>query len=340
MKSAVLALGLVTAIFAAFSSSPSYQLNSYGIGPGGSSNSTSTTYHLQATVGEQANGSTAGSTKTANNGSVQTEQLNVPPAPTLSNGSNTYYNKLNVIVSTGGNPSDTAFAIRVATGSCNNSPLYVQASGTLGASPVYQTYSSWGSGSGSYMTGLAVSTTYYVNVAAKQGLFTNTEFGACASAATVSPSTTFSISPNTITLSNLLPGSVITSSNLSINFATNGNSGGTVYVSGANSGLLSNHVSHTIAAITGNLTLQTEGFGVQATGATETSGGPLTTVSPYSSSGSTVGAETTAPSTILTSTTPLVGGFANANFQAKASVTTPASNDYQEVLTFIAAGNF
>jgi hypothetical protein len=341
IKSAALSLGLVTAIFAAFSSSTNYRLNSYGVGPGGTSNSGSTTYKLQGSAGEQANGSTNDGTNYAKNGSIQTEQLNVPPAPTLSNGSGTYYNKLNVIVSAGGNPADTTFSVAVATGSCNNSPLYVQASGALGATQVYQTYSTWyNSGNGTFITGLANSTTYYVNAAAKQGLFTNTEFGACASAATVSTSTTFSVAPNTITLSNLLPGSVITSSNLTIGFATNGAAGGAVYVSGAHSGLLSNLQSHTIAAYTGNLATPSEGFGIQATNPAQTSGGPLTTVSPYNGTGNTVGTESTVPAQILSTVDPIVGGSAYANFQAKASTATPASADYQETLTFIAAGNF
>ena len=323
-----LSVGLVTAIFAAFSSSTNFQLNSYGVGPGGTNSTSSTTYKLQGSVGEQANGSTAGSTKTANNGSIQTEQINVPPAPTLSNGSGTYYNKLNFIITNSSDPSDATFAVAVSTGSCNNSPLYVQSDGTLGATQVYRTYTAWGGGSGSFIVGLANSTTYYVNVAAQQGLFTNTEFGACANAATVSTTTTFSISPNSLTLSNLLAGSVITSSNLAISFATNGASGGAVYVSGANSGLLSSLQSHTIAALTGNLVAQSEGSGVQATGPTQTSGGPLVTVSPYNGSSNTVGIESPAPAQILSTTAPIVGGSANANFQAKASTITPDPNFY------------
>src|SRR5262249_37961976 len=83
-------------VVAAFSSSTTYQLNSYGIGPGGSSNASSSTYHLQASVGEQANGSASGTTDTSQNGSIGAEQINVPGAPTLDNGSGTYYNKLKI----------------------------------------------------------------------------------------------------------------------------------------------------------------------------------------------------------------------------------------------------
>jgi hypothetical protein len=330
-------LGL--SFFAAFSASTSYKLNNYSIGPGGTNNAASTTYNLQGSVGEQANGSTASVTYTAQNGSIQTEQINVPLAPTLSNGSNTYYNMLNCIINTGNDPTDTTYALAVST---NNfaSASYVQADGTLGSSAVYQSYTAWGGAGGTAIIGLTSSTSYEVEVAAKEGQFTNTEYGPYATAATVSPSITFSVSPSTSSLGNLLPGSVITSSNLSFTFATNAANGGNVYVSGQNTGLLSSRTGHTIAAYTGNLAGQTEGFGVQATNPTQTSGGPLSTVSPFNGSSNTVGAESTVPQQMLTASAPIVGGTANANMQAKASNITPASNDYQEVLTFIASASF
>src|ERR1035441_2575910 len=80
--------------FAAFSASSSYQLKSYSVGPGGTTGSTSTTYEAQDTVGDQTNGSASSTTYTNGSGSIQTEQLNVPGAPTLSNGSGTYSNML------------------------------------------------------------------------------------------------------------------------------------------------------------------------------------------------------------------------------------------------------
>lgn len=333
-------MGLGALLFAAFSTSTNYQLNSYGIGSGGSSNSSSSTYRLQASVGEQANGSTASSNNTANNGSVQTEQLNVPPAPTLSNGSNTYYNKLNIIVNSGGNPTDTTYAIAASTNNFTTTN-YVQADGTLSTSPVYQTAATWNnSGAGTFMIGLSTSTSYEVKVAAKQGQFTNTTYGAFATASTVTPSITFSVSPNSTSLGSLLAGSVVTSSNLSFSFATNGGSGGNVYVSGQNGGLLSTLQSHTIAAFTGNLAGQSEGFGVQATNPSQTSGGPLTTVSPFNGTSNTVGAESTVPKAMLTTNAPVAGGTANANMQAIVSKTTAPSADYQEVLTFIASASF
>ncbi len=337
---AILGLSLLSIFFATFSHGTSYNLQSYSIGPGATNNSSSTTYSLQGSAGEQANGVTSGSTKTANNGSIQTEQLNIPPAPTLSNGSGTYYNQLNFIIATGGNPTDSTFAIAVSTNNFSTTLGYVQADGSINSTQVYQTYTAWGGGSGSFITGLTPSTTYEVKVAAMQGKFTNTNFGAYATASTVGVSTTFSVSPNSISIGNLLPGTVSTSGNLTFAFTTNANSGGSVYVSGVNVGLLSATQSHTIPAFTGNLAPQSEGFGIQATNASQTSGGPLTLVSPFNGSSNVVGADTTVPSQILTTTTAINGGAANANLQAIASTNTPASIDYLENLTFIAAASF
>jgi len=331
-------VGLV--LFAAFSASPNYQLNSYGVGSGGTSNSSSSTYHLQGSAGEQANGSTAGTTYTAKNGSVQTEQLNVPPAPTLDTGSGTYYNKLGVTVNTGNNPSDTTYSIAVST---NNfvTTNYVQADGTLGVGPIYQLYTAWGGSSGTFITGLTSSTTYKVKVDAKQGMFTNTAYSAAASAATVAPSITFSLSPNSTTLSNLLPATVVSSSpDMTVNMATNAASGGSVYVSGQNNGLKSLRYGYIIAAFTGDLAGTGEGFGVQLLSPTQVSGGPFSAVSPFGGTGTVVAAESTVPAQVLHSNAPVVGGSATARLKAKAAQATPAAGDYQEILTFVASANF
>jgi hypothetical protein len=334
-------LGLGIGLFAAFPAGTSYKLNSYSVGPGGSNTTSSTTYKAQVNLGEQVNNSTTGTAApdTSNNGGIGAEQLNVPPAPTLSNGAGTYYNKLNFIISTGGNPSDSTFAVAVST---NNfvSTFYVQADGTLGATAVYQTYITWGGGGGSFMTGLTPSTAYKAKVAAKQGNFTNTNYGAAATASTVAASVTFSVSPNSTTLSNLLPNTIITSSNLSFTYSTNAANGGGVYVSGSNTGLLSTAKSYTLSAFTGNLAPQTQGFGIQASTPSQSSGGPLNLVSPFNGTSNVVGAESTVPKQILSSSAPIVSGTAIATLQAKASSTTPSSTDYQETLTFIASASF
>lgn len=332
-------MALPTMVIAAFSAGGTYQLNSYGIGPGGTTNSSSSTYHLQGNAGEQTNGSTSGGTYTANGGAIGAEQINVPGSPTLSNGSGQYYNKLQVTIDTSNDPSDTTYSVAVSTNGFVTTN-YVQADDTLGASAVYQTYIAWGSGSGFFMIGLTPNTTYQVKVDAKQGLFTNTRYSAAASAATAQPTVTFSISPNATTMPSLLPSTVVTSSNLALTFATNATSGGGVYVSSQHSGLMSSQSGYTIAAYTGNLGSATEGFGVQAANPSQTSGGPLVTVSPFNGTGNTVGAALANPLQLLSTAAPIIGGTADTYLKAKASTITPSSPDYQEILTFVASANF
>jgi hypothetical protein len=326
-------------MFAALSSSTHYQLNNYSVGPGGTNNSSSTTYDLQATVGEQANGTANSTTYTGNNGSIQAEQLDVPLAPTLSNNSGAYYNQLNCIITTTNEPSDSTYAIAVSTNSFATTS-YVQASGALGSSPVFQSYSTWGSGSGFQITGLTSNTTYQVKVSAMEGQFTNTAYGSYASAATGSPTITFSVSPNSASLGSFLPNTIKTSSNLSFTYATNATSGGDVYVLGKNNGFYSPSKSYTISAYSGNLTGVSQGFGIQATNPSETSGGPLTTVSPFNGTSNTVGAESTTLQPIFATTSSIVGGTANANIQVKAAGSAPTASDYGEVFTFVAAASF
>ena len=333
------ALGLQLLLFGAFSSSTTYQLNSYGIGSGGTNGASSSTYKLQGNAGEQSNGSTAGTTYRANNGAVQTEQLNVPAAPTLSNGSNTYYNKLGFTVNTSGNPADTTYSVAVST---NNfvTTTYVQADGTLGASPVYQAYSAWGGAGGSLISSLQPGTAYKVKVDAMQGVYTNTAYGAAATASTVTPSITFSVSPNTASIGSLLPGSIFSSPNLTFGLTTNAVAGGGVYVSGQSGGLHSATQNHTISAFSGDLTTQSEGFGIQVFNATQTSGGPFSAQSPFNGGGTNVGAESSVPQQLLSSAAPLTGGSANGVFKAKASALTPTAADYQEILIFLGTANF
>jgi hypothetical protein len=326
-------------VIAAFSSSANYQLNSYGINGGGTNNTASTNYNLRGAAGEQTNGVTNSTNYSAGNGSIQTGELNVPPAPTLSNGSNTYYNRLLVTINNTVDPSDSKFAIAISSNSFSTTN-YVGASGTLVSSPVYQSYSSWGGASGSFIVGLANSTTYEVKVAALENQFSNTNFGSYASATTVSPSITFSLTPNSISMGTLTLGSVVTSSNISFGITTNGNSGAGIYIYGAHSGLYSATQSYTIPAYSGNLASQSEGFGAQGTSPTQTSGGPLSVTSPFNGTGNNVGAESTTPQQIFSSSNPIVSGSANANLQAIFGVSTPTASDYSETLTFISAANF
>ncbi len=342
-QSLALVLAVGGLFFGSLSSSTHYDLNNYSIGGGGTNSTHSTTYYTQGTVGTQGNGTAVGGTKNGGSGSIQAEQLSVPQAPTLSNGSGQYYNKLlltlNDNAGTSAYPTDVTFAVEVCSGVCS-SYSYLQADGSLNSSPVFQTYSTWGGAGGFFMTALTSNTAYQAKVSAKQGTFTNTKYGPAGSATTATPSLTFSVSPNTLTLSNLTPGSIITSSALTFGFTTNAAVGGAVYMSGANGGLHSARQGSLIAAYNGDLSTPSSGFGVQASNASETSGGPLVIQSPFNDSGTVVGPDSTVPTQMFTSASPITSGSANANILAKASSTTPASSDYSETLTFVAAGDF
>jgi hypothetical protein len=338
-------------VFGAFSSSSSYKLNSYSVGPAGTNSAHSTTYYTQTTGGEVAGNSVTSTHYTGTSGGVQTEQLAVPQAPTVSNGSGAFYTYLNVILnnSAGTNtyPTDVTFSIGVSTTNCFTSTCiqsgavkFVQTGGTLNTSQFYQSYSAWGGSSGLNVTGLTAATTYYVAVAAKQGTFTNTEYGASATQATATPYITFSVTPNTMTLSNLLPGNITTSGTATFGLATNATYGATVYNSGQFGGLHSASTSNTIPATTGSLSGASHGFGLQGVSTNQTSGGPLSIDSPYNGTGNTVGTESTTITPIFSTSASIIGGSATMNMQVKPSTADPPSSDYSETLTFIAAASF
>jgi hypothetical protein len=339
------------ALFAAFSSSTNYSLNSYSVGPAGTSDSHSTTYYTQASGGEVSSGTAISTNHTGTSGGVQTEQLSLPQAPTLGTSSGTYYNRLLVTLNdnagTNNYPTDVTFSIAVSTTNCFTSSCingagvqFVQTGGALGSSQFYQSYSAWGSTSGTTVTGLSPSTTYYVAVAAKEGMFTNTEYGTSASATTASPSLTFSVSPNSLSLGNLTPGSVITSSAVSFTLTTNGVYGANIFNAGQYSGLHSTLTGGSIPALTGNLSSSSHGFGLQGVTATQSSGGPLSIDSPYNVSGNTVGTESTSFTPTFTTSNPVTSGTASLDILAKSANTDPASSDYTEVLTFLASASF
>lgn len=326
-------------LVAALSSSTTYQLQSYGIGSGGTNNAASPTYTLNGSSGELS-GNSSGTSDASNGGRQQAQQANVPTAPTLSNGSGTYYNKLNLTITTSStNPTDYTYAIAVSTNGFATTS-YMQADGTLGSSPVFQTYSAWGGSSGSFMIGLTANTTYQAKVSARQGTFSQSAYGPVGSATTANPSVSFSLSPNTLNLGSLLPGSVVTSSTVSLNMTTNAASGALVYMIGQNGGLVSGSQGTSIASASADLSSVSSGFGAMVTATSQSSGGPLTSVSPYNGTGSVVGAVATNYNPLLSTSTLVSGGAASLVLKAKASTTTPAASDYQETVTLVVAPSF
>lgn len=335
--SGLIGIGLV---FAAASSSTNFKLNDYNLGAGGTAQSSSSNYKLQATVGENAGSTTSSTNFNIKSSSIEARQAFVPPAPTLSNGGGTYFNRLNFVINTGNNPTDAKFSVAVSTTSNFTVTNYVQADGTLAATPVYQTYSQWGSGTGTDAIGLSASTTYYFKVNAAQGTFTQSAYGPSAnSTTTVANTISFSLSPSSLNMGSLLAGSIISSpSNISLTFATNASNGGSIYMSGQYTGLRSATESYTIAVSppSGDLSSLGEGFGLQNL----TPSSPMTAVSPYNGASNVVGAVYTTFKPILNSTTSVSSGTSTAVLKAKSSVSTPTATDYQDVLTFIASASY
>lgn len=335
-------------LFFALPASTNYQLQDFGYGGGGTAGSASSNYSIEGIAGEQSDDQLSGTTYDLGPGLEFTNQADVPSAPTFTNPSN-YYNKLKIVLNPGSNPSDTKFAIAISADNFASDTRYVQSDDTVGSalgSEDYQTYANWGGASGELIIGLLANTTYTVKVKAMQGAFTETGYGPTASAATISPTLTFDIdvaatdtdnSVTTLDIGSLLAGTVVDSAEkVWVDFVTNGESGGRVYVYGSNAGLSSTRAAYTISAVTGNLTALTEGFGAQ--GSTATNG--LSEATLYDQTGNTVGTVDTSIREIFTASAPTTSGRGSFLLKAKSSAVTPAASDYTETLTVIASASF
>jgi hypothetical protein len=337
-------------VFAASPASTNFMIEEYGFGSGGVASASSTNFLLYGLTGEVETGSPSSTNFIALPGLTFTLQPNIP-APTVTNPSN-YYNKLNVVVSDGGYPTDTTYAIQVASnsGSFTQDVYYVQADHTLGLSPVWQTYSSWGSGSGFTLIGLYPGTTYYVRTAAKRGVYQQGPWSPTASAATSISTFTFSLQttsqvvpPFSVNIGNLTPGAVTTSSDkVTATISTNATGGGLVYVYGTNNGLKSTYAgNYTITSNSNDLSAALEGYGARGTTVTQSAGGPMQLISPYNGSSDNVGIIDTAKRTLADSSSqPITSGQVSFELKAKAKQTTPSATDYSDTLTVIATGSF
>jgi hypothetical protein len=331
--------------FLVLPASTNYKLKDYGFGSGGTGNSTSSNYSLEATTGEVSGDQAASSNYKAGAGLIFMGQANVPVTPTFTNPSN-YYNKLQIILNTSGNPSDTKFAIAISTDNFVTTN-YVKSDDTIGATLTagdYQTNTVWGA-SGFYVIGLAANTTYKIKVKAMQGKFSETGYGPVATAATVNPTLSFGITTDTqsnppfsIDFGNMNPNTVNSSSphQINVSLTTNGENGGRVYVAGTNAGLYSTIANYKINAVSNNLGGIAEGFGAQGI-----AGGTLTLAAPYNQVGTdTVGIVDQTVRNIFYSAGPISGGSGSFLLKAKPSSIAPSASDYAETLTVVAAGSF
>jgi len=345
----LLGLGSLGGVFASLPTTTNYSLQSYGFGSGGGTSSTSN-YSLEGITGELSGQSASTTNYSALPGFIQTQQANVPKV-TLSNPSN-YYDKLYFDIDQQNNPTDALYAMEISTTSdFSSGNNYVQMDHTIGPTLLladYQTYSAWTTPSHNII-GLSGSTTYYLRALATQGEYTQSGWGPSSSAATVAQSVSFCLytsgscagGGNTIAFGNI-PVSTITTSpnNIGTDFATNADYGGSVYIYSLNGGLKSASSGYTITSATADLSAVNEGFGAQVTSVSQTSGGPLSSQSPFNNSGNNVGILSATVQILLNSNNPLVGGTAATQLQVKPSSIAAAKSDYSETLTVIAAASF
>ncbi len=330
-------------------------MHDFAFGSGGVGDTDSTSYSINALTGETSAVGVKldGTTYSLGPGLQFIRQAAVPAAPTLAN-SSSYYNKLLLQVATGGNPTDTLYAVAISPDSWVTT-YYVQNDNTVGAAlgiEDYQTYANWGSGTGEFIVGLQTNTTYAVKVKAMHGKHSESEYGSAATAATSQVSLSYDIDiassdtetapPYTIAFGNLTPGSVTTATNLIwLDLASNAEAGAFAYVRGTNNGLLSINRSYTIPTVSADLTSQSEGYGIRVNTTAQSSGGPLTAVAPFVGAGDNVGSLSTTSQTIINSaSTPIVGGRASILVKSKISATTPAASDYTDTIVAVASATF
>jgi hypothetical protein len=339
--------------FATLPSTTNYQLNSYGFGSGGTSNSATGNYSLEGITGEAGSQADSTANYTLKPGYAETQQADVPKV-TLTNPSN-YYDKLHFVIDQQSNPTDALYALQVKVNdaTCDFTSgiiMYVKSDTTLGSTLTttdYQTYTAWGGASGANMIGLASNTTYCVRAKATQGKFTESAYGPSSSAATVGQQISFCLYTNascglgghTETL-NLLAGSVDTSGSIGVDFATNANAGGGVYVYSTGTLTSTSRPSTPISSNSADLSSAANGYGAQVVSVSQTSGGPLAKLFPYDQSANNIGQLSTTINTILNSSSPLVGGQAAIQLQAKSDNVTNAASDYTDTITIVAAASF
>jgi hypothetical protein len=333
-------------IFAVMPSSTNYGLNNYGFGSGGGSSSSSS-YGLNGITGESSSTQSSSTNYQARSGNNNSQQADVPSAPTFTNPAN-YYDRLHFIVNPNSDaPSDTKYSIAISSNGFSTTN-YIQADDTVGSTKVYQTYTNWGGSTGQYVIGLLQATTYQVKMTAIKGNYTETQYSTASSAATVQPSISFNIytdtqstPPYTVSLGSLLPSVVTTASNkIHVGLTTNANSGAYVYVSSQYAGLHSNSANNTISSATANLSTSNTGYGAQGVTATQSSGGPFTLSSPYNGTGQSVGVLNTLLTPIYNSTSAVTSAAGTFQIMARASPSTPEAGDYSDNLSLTAAGNF
>jgi hypothetical protein len=345
--------------FFAFPASSNYKLEGFSFGNAGGGNMGSTNYSVEGNLGEVSSNKIGSSNYDLGAGLAFVRQSSVPRGPTFVNDGN-YYNKLHLTidntyagVGTSTFPFDTKFAVAISKDNFATTQ-YVKSDMTVGTSLTmadYMTYTTWGGLSGSYVVGLDSGTTYTVKAKSMQGMYTESGYSVGVTAATILPTLGFDIDvaatdtqttpPYLINFGDLITGDISTSTDrVWISLDTNAASGGSVFIYGQNGGLYSVSAGYTIPAISGNLGVLPNGFGAQAVGATQASGGPMSIDAMYNGGGEVVGLTDTLVRQIFMTGNPVTTGRASFVVKAKSDNNVPAAGDYTETLTVIAAANF
>lgn len=339
------------AIFAALPATNNYKLHDYGFGAGGGTTGTSN-YSLEGLAGELSGQMTSSDNYGLKSGLLGSRLANLPGAPTWQNPAD-WYNKLQLIIDTSGNPDDTTYAVAISDDDFATTS-YVQSDDTVGSAlgpEDFRDYSAWGGVGGMSVIGLKPDTSYKVKVKARQGGTSETGFGPEATASTSDVSIIFDIDiddtdaetsePYNLEFGSVMPGTVADSPNqIWLDIDSNAESGVFVYVVSNNSGLVSSAANYTITSVTGDLDVLSEGIGAQNLSVSESSGGPLAPVSPYDGASDNVGTVDNQYRQILTSTGPLSDGRASFLLKLKTNSTTPAAIDYLDIYTLVATAAF
>lgn len=179
-----LALSSVRAL-AQVSSSSNYRLDEADFDFGGGTAS-SVNYTSRDGLGGFETGKSTSSLWQVFTGFFHESFPGIPGQPLFTNTGGTMYNALDFVIETGGNSADTEFAIAISTDDFATT-YFVQADDTIGSAPAWQTYLDWGGASGQRLINLTSSTTYKIKVKARYGPGSESGYSLAATAATVAP---------------------------------------------------------------------------------------------------------------------------------------------------------
>lgn len=335
--------------------SPNYQIENPTFDSGGQA-ATSTNYNERDSISGSSDSQSTSTNYKVFPGFFQHAYPGVPAQPTLTNTGSTLYNSLDYIVATGGNPSDAEYAIAISSDSFGTTS-FIQADNTVGASAAWQSFVSWGSGSGGRVTGLTASTTYQIKVKARFAADTETAYSITASASTAAPSftmtiagialgtplagatTTITSSANAISFSSLVQGTAAVAAQ-KITITTNATSGYTTTVQEDVD--LTNQIGQIISPVSGTNTspasfpssVSTGAFGYHTTDATLCTG----TVTRFSAD-DTYAAATTLALEIACNQAAVSNEDTYVVYKALVGA-LQASGNYTNTITYISTGKY